>query len=337
MWKKHHNAILSIIKGIYSTIKMIGDINMSHIGNVIKVHRNKLGMSRKDLSDNICSQKYIYLIEKGERTPSVNMLTMISDRLGIDLFDYYQYLDCINPIKVYEVLKKFRICQRESDFDTLKNIVDEAKKLPDFYHKPWIYELEVNRLAYMVFKEEKYEEVINSINHILQKTDKKYLNNIYGSNLYSLLSTCYQIIGDLVNAEYAVLLAYDIVRNKYKIEKYSHYIVTVRLNLLTLYYLSGKLDKAIQEGNELVQYQNRINSYGRISITYSFLAFSYYKIGDYDDAFSYFEKALYLLLIKYKTTDAYYIVMQDVFNIMAKDDRINWETICKFKGKYDLN
>lgn len=80
---------------------------MNHIGNVIKEYRSLIGMSRNDIAKNICTEKYVYLIEKGQRTPSADMTRLLGDNLGIDLFEYYQYLDCINPIEVREKNQPF--------------------------------------------------------------------------------------------------------------------------------------------------------------------------------------------------------------------------------------
>lgn len=309
---------------------------MNHIGNVIKSYRKILGMSRADLSENICSEKYVYLIEKGERTPSADMVRQYGDRMGVDLFDHYQYLDCINPVSVRETIKKLSLCQRKTDFDAARKIMEEAAQLPDFRKKPWIYELEANRLGYMVFVENKFEEAISCANRILQNMESKYLNSGYIVNLYILLSTCYQIRGDLVNAKRATLAAYDIIRPKYNIEKYDQVIVSIRLNLLTLYYLSGELDKAIHEGKELIQYQYEHNSYARIHFAYAFLAFSYYKTGAYDEAFLYFGQAVYVLMAYYNPIDVQYITTQDIFEVMAGDKKANPYLISEFKEKYSI-
>lgn len=75
------------------------------IGNIIEEQRVSLGMSRKELSEGICTQKYVYLIEKNERNPSAYILNSFSDRLGLDLFDYYQYLNYDNKKKCSSIKK----------------------------------------------------------------------------------------------------------------------------------------------------------------------------------------------------------------------------------------
>lgn len=59
---------------------------MNHIGNVIKTLRCNLGLAAIDTAKDICTEKYLYLIEKGERIPSVEITRFIGTRLGTDLF-----------------------------------------------------------------------------------------------------------------------------------------------------------------------------------------------------------------------------------------------------------
>lgn len=61
---------------------------MTHHGNFIKFYRNKINMTQKELSIGICSAIHIYRLEKGHREPSVQVLDMISGKLGFSLHLY---------------------------------------------------------------------------------------------------------------------------------------------------------------------------------------------------------------------------------------------------------
>lgn len=309
---------------------------MNYIGKIIKELRYELGINRKDLSENICTEKYVYLIEKGERTPSVEMVRLFSDKLGVDLFEYYQYLDCMNPIEVRKFIKQFEMYQRKSDYVALKEVIDAAIELPDFHHKPWSFEIELNNLCIMAFIENKYEEVIQRINKVLEEIEPKYSDGIYVANFYILLSTCFQITGDLANARLAVLSSYEIVRDMLKIEKYEQVITTVRINSMTMHYLNDEFGEAISIGNELLEFQSKINSYEMIHYAYFFLAFSYYKIGAFNESFEFFRKGIYSLMFDYKPMDVYYITMQDIFEELANDNRIDPKLVYEFKKRYDI-
>ena len=68
------------------------------IGDIIKEQRTMNNMSRQTIAEGICSEKYIYLIERNERNPSAYILDQLSEKLGIDLFEYYQYQNFKNSI-----------------------------------------------------------------------------------------------------------------------------------------------------------------------------------------------------------------------------------------------
>lgn len=309
---------------------------MNYIGNIIKELRCELGISRKDLSENICTEKYVYLIEKGERTPSTEMVKLLGDRLGVDLFDYFQYLDCKNPVAVRKFIKLFEMYRRKSDYAAMKKVTDAAFELPDFHHKPWSFEIELNNLSIIAFIENKYEEVILNINKVLEEMEPKYSDGIYVANFYILLSTCYQIKEDLANARLAVLSAYEIVRGILKVEKYEQVITTVRINFMTMHYLYDEFDEAITIGNELLEFQSKLNSYEMIHYTYLFLAFSYYKIGAFNESFEFFKKGIYSLMFSYKPMDVYYLTTQDIFDELANDNRIDQMLVSEFKKRYNI-
>ena len=309
---------------------------MNHIGNVIKEVRCNLDMSRNELSENVCSEKYLYLIEKGERTPSTDIVRLFSAKLGADLFEYYKYLDCDDPVKVFEAIKQFNTYRRIADFESLKKLNDSIAVLPDFQKMHWKYEIEVNRITCMVFLEQKYNEAITCINEILKQIEPMYLEEEYTANLYLLLSTCYQILNEIVGATQALSKADQIVHNKQNIAKYNQIIVSVKLNTMTLYHLNGEYDAAIEEGLSINRFQLESNSYERANFTFYYLAYAYYKKGLNEDAFEWFEKCLYDFLIHYSPIPAYYISNYNLFYELLNDKRVSHELVTKIRNKYDF-
>jgi len=56
----------------------------SHIGPVIKALRLERKMTQSELAAGICSRSYISLVEKGQVTPSPDIVKRLAERLGID-------------------------------------------------------------------------------------------------------------------------------------------------------------------------------------------------------------------------------------------------------------
>ncbi|SHI14304.1 Helix-turn-helix domain-containing protein [Sporobacter termitidis DSM 10068] len=310
---------------------------MNHIGNIIKSYRTMLKMSRAAFAENICSEKYVYLIEKGKRVPSVDMTRLFSDKLGVDLFEHYQYLDCENPIAVRDKIKNFNISRRKSDYDTLKTLTDAAIALPDFHHEPWLYEIEVNRFAYIIFEEKKYTEAIIGINSVLRRIKPKYSKGIYVANLYALLIMCYQLTGDAASTRAVTLLANEIIHDKYAIKDYEEIISTVGVGTLAMHYMAGEFDQVIQKGHKLLQYKAEINSSERLDYICFYLAFSYFETGSQENAVVWFRKAIYSLMFEYDPLNVYYMVTNPVFHVLLNDPGINPYLIQEFKDKYDIS
>jgi len=309
---------------------------MNFIGNVIKEYRSIIGMSRKELSDNICSEKYVYFIEKGERTPSAEVIRQFGNKMGIDFFKYFEYLDCLNPIDVAAMIVRFNKCRMENDPITLKKVTDEALVLPDFQKTPWVYEIEYNRIFYMILKENRCHEAIKALQDIIQNAEPNYSKDIYLARFYVLLSTSYQMLMDLDNARNAVLSACEIVANKMHIVQDALIVVTVKINKITLHYLTGEFDAVIEEGIALNQYQIDMHLYEMGHHGLFYLAYAHYQIGLEDEGIAWFIKALYASLIRYKPMDIYYLSKYEMFQVLSNDKRVSTDLVCQFKRKYGI-
>ncbi len=310
---------------------------MSRIGGVIEELRNRAGMSRKILCDNICSEKYLYLIEKGKRIPSMNITRLFSDRLGIDLFKYSNYLDCKNPIEIEAAMSMFYKCRRESDILALKEINDYAMTLPDFQTAPWSYEVELNQIAYRVLVDGKYRESIKDIEDIIQKMDPKYADSTFRIFYYVLLSTCYQMDMDLKRAKDANTVAYEIIFRKDQIEKYVTVLFTVMINKITLLYLSKEYDEVISEAKLLGQYQKQANVFDSLHHSFIYLAFAYYHKGMEEEGIAWFMKCLSIMSFNYRPLDMYYFSEYELFDVLINDQRLPKGIIGEVKRLYNLS
>ncbi len=309
---------------------------MNHIGNIIHKLRLKQGMSRKKLCENICSDKYLYMVEKGLRSPSTEIVRLLSIRLGNNLFEYYEFLDCDEPIQVNKLVNKFTMYRAIADFNKLEEANDRAAKLPDFKKAPWKYEIEVNNVAHSVFVDHKYEVVIEKINQLIDKIEPRYREEGFTANLYIMLSTCYQFYHNIEKSKEAILKANEILNNKTMLPRYSQIIISVKLNIMTLAHISGENDLAIEHGIWINHYQLETNTYERANFTYYYLAYAYYNKEMKKEAVEWFEKCLYELLIHYSPVPAYYISTYGPFYELFSRDYISEELINKIKKQYSF-
>lgn len=309
---------------------------MNHIGEVINRYRNQVKMKREDMANGICSEKYVYLIEKGDRTPSSEILKAFSERLGVDLFDYYEYLDCVDPLSVKKYIEEFRLYRAKLDSEQLKESTQKATQLHDFNEPPYSFEIEINEFYYATYFKEDYLKTIDQIETFLDKIESKYSRSEYFANALVLLSSCYIFIGDLESSYQASMRVSDLLDSKYKTRYYEMTMMNIRINIMTVSYHLNKFDTVLEHGSEIIQYKFHTSSHDRVYYAYFYTSFVYYKLNKIDNAVNNFKKGIYLSLTEDLTNDIKFITMQDVFIELLKDERLNKELVKEFSDKYKI-
>lgn len=309
---------------------------MNHIGNIIKSYRGMLNMSRAELAENICSEKYVYYIEKGDRTPSAQLLTLFANKLGVDLFDHFPYLDCAHPIEVRKIMKSIIRCRQKGEFCEIDKAMEEASRLPDFKRKPWMYELALNRITYMMFVEQRFEEVLPAVQELIDSIDARHRTEIYMANIYMAQSTIFQIVGNLAGAKNAIAAAREIIKNKEDIQRYANVIITVMNGTMTLSYLSGCYEDTIRAATDMIRFQEKALEYERIHYGYFFLAFALWKTGARADAAAWFKKGLHWVLINHRPMDVGFLSIQDGFSDLLADPAASQDIVREFKNLYGI-
>ncbi len=191
-------------------------------------------------------------------------------------------------------------------------------------------------MAYMALKQGKYRQAIKRIEELVQKVDEKHANGIYIANLYLLLSTCYQMGSDLESAKEAISQASQVTKGKERIMKYTHVVISIQINKITMYYLGQDFDGTIREGLSARQYQIEMSQYERLHHTLYYLAFAYYDKEMTDEAAFWFIKAMCVSLASYKPMDMFYLSSYPAFEGLLNEPRVSGEMVEALKCKYDL-
>ncbi|WP_394525690.1 helix-turn-helix domain-containing protein [Lacrimispora sp. JR3] len=306
---------------------------MTHIGIVIRNFREKMGLSRIELAQQICSEKYLYLIETGKRSPSSHILYLFGEKLHEDLFIYYRYLDCKDPISVCQFISKFNLCRQKGDYITLKEFNAKAKDLADFKKDPWKIQIFMNEISIQIFLERKYENCIEKISKYLSNTSSYPEKSKTKTRLYILLSICYTMIGNSTKAHEATMEAASLLPESSVIYQDQTHIAA-HINLLTSYYLIKNYEDACRKGTSLIRYMSDFGFYDRLLIPYFFTAFAYYHISDFENAFFYFTKGIHFSLANFNPLDVYDVSVQDMFFLMLHDSRMNAALVKEFLEEY---
>ncbi|MEL7609290.1 MAG: helix-turn-helix transcriptional regulator [Bacillota bacterium] len=310
---------------------------MNHIGNIIQEYRCRMGLTQKQLAECICSPKYVYLVEKGERTPSTGLLRLLSDKLNVDLCALYRYLDCTNPIEVHDAIVLFEKYKRNSDFKNLKELTDEQKAKPDFIRSPWNYEIEINEYCYAVLVEGKAAESIAGLKKVIQKLTASSYLDYHLAQLYTLLSICYHRLNDTENSYHAAVCAKKLLKNKQRLAHYKQVTVTTEIGFLFTCLQMHRYQSILLEGNKLLEYQLENNLFERIHYTFFLLALANDKLGDKNAAIGFCKKAIYYTLIYQKEHDIKFFIEYEPFWELMNDDQINSDAIAEFRDKYHID
>ncbi|QKE72420.1 helix-turn-helix domain-containing protein [Arthrobacter citreus] len=89
------------------------------VGKIIKFYRVKNGISQSMLCKGICSKSYLSRFESGKSTLSLEIITILSERLGIDLNEKLDSYNCIE--KYLDELNTALIMQKTDQIDEIYN------------------------------------------------------------------------------------------------------------------------------------------------------------------------------------------------------------------------
>lgn len=307
---------------------------MAYIGQVIQKLRVNRKLSRNTLSNGICTEKYLYLIEKGQRTPSSEVSHLLSARLGVDLFQYYEFLDCKEPILVHDSISKLNAYRRTTNFPESIALIRELEYRPDFQMAPYSYELEVDKLGYRMFIKNEYVDAIEDIISLIDSIDNKYSEEEFTANLYMLLSTALQNSMRLEEAKKVQNQAMSILENKEGITKYHQVIYSSRLNRMTLAYLERDYQAVINDGLWLYDFSNRTNVNDRSDFTYYYIAMGYWGAGQKEEAMLWLENCVFAMLTNYRPYDISIISSFGPFTEMIRSSKICDNILNRLKRMY---
>lgn len=114
---------------------------MVKLGDKLKELRVNLGMRQDELAEGICTRSYISLIENNQMTPSNEVLTKLSKKLGYDL---HNIKDTFHPSSPYQKkINQIETLLYNQDFKEAEQIFNEIPQdadLPPDERAKWLWE-----------------------------------------------------------------------------------------------------------------------------------------------------------------------------------------------------
>lgn len=286
------------------------------IGDIIKKYRIAHELTRKELADGICTEKYIYLIEKNERNPSPFILNDLSDRLGTDLFEYYPYLGYDTKDKIYEHRQNMERYSQTSDVIKMKEEADKAAQLTAFQEEPLIYDIQVVNFLYQVIIEGKANEAIYGLNKMLSN-EKIIIDPLTLVNAYVALTTAYQLEEMWEEAIESISVAYNLIEYKTNFSRYNTVVITVYTSLAALLYNLKDYENLVKYSMLLIDFQEKYSEFNRVYYVNFYLSFAYFHLGEYEKARKHYMQGGYAALFFNSKFDLQVITQFEDFDRVA--------------------
>lgn len=310
---------------------------MADIGYIIKRLREKSNMSQAELAHGTCSPKYIYLIEKGERTPSCEILNQLGKQLDVDLFGIYKFIAFEHPITVREVLNDFTKYRRQMNITKLLKLSEKAIKIPDFANVPLIQEIEENKLMYMIFKKKEYKKAEKLLIQNIDLLDKYSVGYQCKMHMKMLLALCYEGLEDMCNACMVIKNVLESLIEKKDLYKKSHLIITAYCAYLFIYSIAGKYADVIDKGFSVYTFQMEFNLHAQIHNTCFLLAFAFKKLGIQKRSDEFLEKAIFFSLTLDQREDIRYMYDRGIISELLAENELGSELVERYRAKYKFN
>lgn len=116
----------------YRNISRGVNMDFFAIGKKIKELRVLMGLSQKELAEDICTQAQISKIEQGIVYPYATTLYLISQRLGVDVNYFFDIGTTPRLDYVQEVARQLKLARRNINYTEMLEIVQAEEKNPLF-------------------------------------------------------------------------------------------------------------------------------------------------------------------------------------------------------------
>lgn len=275
---------------------------LTQIGKLFYFFRKQHKLSREQFCEHICSPKYIYLIEKGERTPSIQVLEALSFKHGIEFNDYLLFIDYGNPFLIKDTLDQMDNLMIKRNFSALRQITEAAQSTEEFSTPPFNHRIAFNFAWLLVNETKEYGKAIELLNEILNQLGSSTLNPTPDSypnfrpllRSHGLLAICTIQEGDLLSGLTQLQMVYNQLLSRRYLESLKSTFISVALNLCYALSLNKNFDQTKAISHDLIEFQKKINHLDRLHLSFSHLGHALYHLGHFDESKLWLQKSIQL-------------------------------------------
>lgn len=107
-------------------------MNFNHFGEFLKYIRTLHNLSQEQLAEGVCCVRQLIRIENGDNNPSLPVLHELSNKLNVDLQEYYRVVTCTGSFFAHKFKDEFDNLLVIQDYNGLKQLVEEMGALDEF-------------------------------------------------------------------------------------------------------------------------------------------------------------------------------------------------------------
>lgn len=283
--------------------------NQKVIGSIVRLNRIKNNMSQKELAKGICVPSYLSRIENGELLPSEDVISILFDRLGLKYNDDDEFIE--SGLQEFE---EFFDNLNFNEFDNTNKLFSEIEEKEESYiTSPLILDYYLVKLARYCSTPErdKFESAKNSIlaAYDLLSQNQEYLYNFYigvdtlnvkgdieegKSYIEKALSSketghCYYWLSYVYRVKNNPIKAYDSIKRALSLYVEEGNFISIMESYektAEVYFMLDNHADAITYLKMALRMAKKLNNSYYIEYTNSIIAWSYFKIQDYNKALS---------------------------------------------------
>ncbi|MDI2587552.1 helix-turn-helix domain-containing protein [Psychrobacillus sp. NEAU-3TGS] len=227
---------------------------MKYLGLEISKLRAELGMSQKELANNICTQSTISRIEAGEVYPAIDTLLKIALKLQVPVEYFIEMLFHKNVLESEQLIKEIEYHLKEHNYKKVISIIKQNKTVSDNIWLNLYLEHILHTARYklkIIGPEECILELKNILNFSNQTTIQFRFLHI---KIYNTIANVYSETGEGKKSLYYYnKILKEHMHKNYTDHKVYETLITVLFNKCKVLYDLQDFDAALETANQGIQ------------------------------------------------------------------------------------
>lgn len=299
----------------------------ANIGKKLKDLRQYYEVSQRELAENICSQRAVSKIERGEMQPTAEILHQMAIKLGVKISYFFEDHEAPRFNYIQETKDKIDKLVRIYELEEAMKIIRQELKNPLFRKPVHLKYLLWKRAAChskLTFEKEESLELLQLALNVdtgsLSITEEDI-------GIYINIGTVYMDMNEYEDAIYYFNKAL-VLYTKLPVAQWETSKTKIYMNLCIVYSKAMQFEKSLEIANEGLTYIYDIESVYLLGELYYQKGVALFYMGEYKNALRCMEKSMFIL--KDKGQKMFYDFIEENY---LRFQRATFAQLSKFKPK----